>query len=199
MIPAVVLAAGRSSRMGRPKAALELPGDTTFLGRLLASLDAAGAAPLVVVTGPDRDAVTGAVREPLRARVRFVANPEPDRGQLSSMQCGLAAVETSAPAAVVALVDVPIVQPDTVRRLVERWAASGEALVRPSRGARHGHPFVVGRALIDALLAAPSDTTARHVIAPWLPGLDVEVEDEGPFEDVDTPEEYERLVRRIGR
>jgi molybdenum cofactor cytidylyltransferase len=197
MIPAIVLAAGRSSRMGRPKAALPLPGGQTFLSRLVMSLVAGGAGQVLVVTGRDDGAIRAAVG-PGTAPIVFIPNPAPERGQLSSLRCGVSALVPDARAALIALVDAPLVQPDTVAALVERWRAGAPPLVRPARRGRHGHPYLAGRPVLDAILSAPEAMTARDVLAPWLPGIDVPVDDDGPFEDVDTPEEYERLLARLG-
>jgi molybdenum cofactor cytidylyltransferase len=196
-IPAIVLAAGRSSRMGEPKSRLQLPGGDTFLGRVTRELTAGGAAPVIVVVsgceepGPPSAAPGGAVT------VQYVINAEPDRGQTSSLQCGLASVR-DAPAVLVTLVDVPLVTAAVVRALIHASASSGAALVRPTRGGRHGHPIVIAQPVIGELLAADPSVPARSIIrCHAADGVELQVADDGPFLDVDTPEEYRRLIASL--
>ena len=138
-VPAVVLAGGRSSRMGRPKALLPA-GRETFVGRIARTLRDGGAGPVVVVApAGDLAARIAAALGPHRPPPRVVANPDPDRGQLSSLLVGLAAIDRlgedprGAEAALVTLVDVPLVTAATVRALLDRWRRTRAPVVRPAR------------------------------------------------------------------
>src|SRR6516162_924652 len=146
VIPAVVLAAGRSSRMGRAKATLPLDGDT-FLSRIVRTFVAAGVDDVIVVVGHEAPAIIESF-ETARLTARFVVNREYDRGQLSSLIAGLAMVDRpGVVATLVTLVDVPLVSPATVRAVVARYRESGASVVRPTDGARHGHPVLIDRSL----------------------------------------------------
>lgn len=189
--PAIVLAAGASSRMGRPKALLPAgAAGPTFAHAVCASLAAGGAGPVVLVT---RASLAGALSEALPG-VRVVVNPDPDRGQLSSLLAGLAALD--APDAVLmTLVDVPLVRPETVRAIVQAWHATHAPLVRPLHAGRHGHPVVFGAALLEALRSADPAHGAKPIVHRFVPvSVDVAVDDAGVLEDVDTPEAYARLL-----
>ncbi|MBA2355051.1 MAG: nucleotidyltransferase family protein [Acidobacteria bacterium] len=198
-VPGVVLAGGRSSRMGRVKALLPWPpvhGDRPLVTCVTEVLRAAGVAPLAVVTGVHHDEIA-AVLDPRLTTVLF--NPDHASGQLSSLQCGLAWAwtQTSGDWVLSTLVDVPGVRVDTVRALVDaarRVRGDGHALaVRPTCAGRHGHPVLWHRATAPRLAAADPDCGARQVmraLAAEAFVLDLLVDDEAVLRDVDTWDEY---------
>ena len=194
MIPALVLAAGKSTRMGRPKAMLPLEGGDTFLTRLVRTFLEAKIDDIVVVVGADAAAVMHEFAASGLA-ARFVENKEFEQGQLSSLLAGLRAVDRPGlAAALVSLVDVPLVAASTVRAVVERYRRTQAAVIRPVQGTRHGHPVLIDRSLFDAIRAAnPNEGTKAVVRAYASTAGDVEVDDEGAFADIDTPEDYERV------
>lgn len=191
MMAGLILAAGASRRMGSPKALLEVEG-RTFLDRLIALL-AAHCEPVIVVLGHDAGRIRRGSK--LIAQARVVVNPEPDRGQLSSLQCGLR--EASGCGAVMYTpVDLPLVRPSTVAALI---AAAGDwtvhRIVAPEYRGCHGHPVCISRELIPEFLALPEDSTARDVIHRWRHlTVYVPVDDAGVTRDIDDPDAYQRLV-----
>jgi molybdenum cofactor cytidylyltransferase len=196
MIEAIVLAAGASSRMGRPKAALPLlNGRETFLSRLCGTLLDAGLPRVTIVTGAVPDVVSSAWPD-ADPRVRIAHNPDWSLGQLSSILAGLAAVdERQTDALVVALVDVPLVRASTVRALVEAWRTTRAPIVRPSRNGQHGHPVVFDRAIFHELRAADPAHGAKPIVHAHLDTLvDYAIDDDGAFRDADTEDEYQRLL-----
>jgi molybdenum cofactor cytidylyltransferase len=185
--------------MGEPKATLTLPNGDTFIGRITRELTAGGAAPVIVVASGREEPGPTPVTSGGATRVQYVINQEPDRGQMSSLQCGLASVP-AAPAVLVTLVDVPLVTAAVVRALIDAWASSGASVVRPTRGGRHGHPVVIAQPVIGELLAADPSDSARSVIRRHASGgVELEVADAGPFLNVNTPEEYRRLITSLTR
>jgi molybdenum cofactor cytidylyltransferase len=183
--------------MGEPKASLRLPDGDTFIARIARELMAGGAAPVLVVVSAHTSLAQAEAACPPSTPVRCIINPEAERGQLSSLQCGLAAV-ADAPAVVLTLVDVPLVTGAVVHALIEAWAASGAPLVRPTRAGRHGHPIVIAQPLIGELLAADRSSTTRDIVRHHAANaVELEVEEDGPFLDVDTPEEYRRLISAL--
>ena len=120
LVPGVVLAAGRSKRMGRVKALLPtaVPGET-FISRIVSELRAGGVDDVVVVVGSDGPSIRSTL-EHLRPPPRSVTNPNPDAGQLSSLLVGLRAIDRPGVGAMlVTLVDVPLIDAATVRLLLD--------------------------------------------------------------------------------
>jgi molybdenum cofactor cytidylyltransferase len=189
MTPAIVLAAGASTRMGRPKALLQA-GDRTFIRAILDTLREAGIGDAVVVIRAGDEAVIAEVTA--SGFGRTVVNPRPAEGQLSSLIAGLDAIDGPAvDAALVTLVDVPWITSSTVRLLLSRAAESGAPVIRAVHQARHGHPVIFKRRLFDALRQADPATGAKAVLRANTIE-DVEVPDPGVAEDIDTPEDYAR-------
>jgi CTP:molybdopterin cytidylyltransferase MocA len=197
MIPGIILAAGDSSRMGRPKALLSMGSSReSFLDRIVAVLREGGVEDVVVVLGRDADAIRAAAAGE-SPPVRFVDNTRYAEGQLSSLLAGLRAVDRpGVRAALVTLVDLPLLTSDTVRSILTAYRhAGGAAIVRPTKEGRHGHPVIFDRTLFQELQRADPASGARSVIhAHHADILDVEVTDEGAFIDIDTPADYQRLV-----
>lgn len=191
----VVLAAGASSRMGAPKAALTLAG-RTFLAHVVAALEGGGVPEVVVVIGDDPDgAVAGAARA---CSVGLVRNPAPERGQLASLKVALEHVVRTAPeaeAVLVALVDHPAVRASTVAALREAAAREPEAAIFvAAHDGRRGHPVLFRRSVWPELLAAPDEGGARTVVRAEPARVRVvPVDDPGVVTDVDTPEDLRRL------
>ena len=197
MLPGIVLAAGNSVRMGSPKALLASPDGRPFVTRIVETLHEAGVVDLVVVTGRDHDALVKVLsRGPSVPSI--ARNPDPSRGQLSSLLVGMdAVVGADTEAILVTLVDVPMVMVSTVTRVVTAWERTRAPIVRPAIGDRHGHPVIFDRALFDGLRGAPFDAGAKSVVrAHEHDLLNVPVDDEGCLVDIDTPGEYRSLSER---
>jgi molybdenum cofactor cytidylyltransferase len=197
VIPALVLAAGRSSRMGQPKATLPLDDGDTFLSRIVRTLLDAGVDDVVVVVGHDSEPIVSSFSAS-GLPARFVVNHEYDRGQLSSFVAGLRVIDRPGVSAVlVTLVDVPLVSSATVRAVVDRYRQTGAPVVRPTSGTRHGHPLLLDRSLFAELRGADLDQGAKPVVRAHASDVgDVPVDDEGAFTDIDTVDDYERVIGR---
>jgi molybdenum cofactor cytidylyltransferase len=195
MTSGIVLAAGGSTRMGRAKALLPA-GDRPFIRRILQALAAGGVpAPLVVVRPGDR----ALIAEVEAAGGRAIPNPRADEGQLSSLIAGLDAADApGVDGILVTLVDVPLVDPATVRTLLARATVSAAPILRAVHGGRHGHPVIFMRAVFDALRRADPSIGAKAVMRAFAVE-DVEVGDPGVLEDIDTPADFARVFGPVSR
>ncbi len=190
-IKPVILAAGDSARMGFPKALLPL-GAGTFLTHILDTLDALKLPAAWIVLGSHE----AMIRPHLNARrADVLVNPNPERGQFSSMRLAL---ENLAPDCIGCLlwpVDQPLISTALVRSLIRLFLHSTASLAMPDCSGKAGHPAIFGRNLIAELLAAPPEANPKFIIAGhkvhavWLP-----TEERNTVEDVDTPEDYLRLT-----
>ncbi len=193
MIAAIVLAAGRSERMGRPKALLSL-GDTSFLGAILSTIEASRVEEVRVVLGEDAEQIraAAAVPEPV-----VVVNPDSGSPMIASVRCGLRALPLEVKGVLLWPVDHPLVRPETVDLIVDAFEQREPAMVVPVHGGRRGHPALFAARLFPELLAAPDSAGARHVVhAREADLLEVPVEDAGVVTDIDTPETYEKVTGR---
>ena len=200
----VILAAGRSSRMGSEKALLPWPPGTQAQGASRQSLLAASIAALktiseavVVVAGTNAGALASEVSAGGAALVR---NPDPDRGQFSSLQTGLQeALARGYGAAVVTPVDCPPLSSATMQRLrtaFEQAIEAGKWAVEPENGGLHGHPLLAGGKLIDAFLRAPATSNAREVKQEYRDLIEYVSVPETLNVDLNTPGEYRALIAR---
>jgi molybdenum cofactor cytidylyltransferase len=145
---------------------------------------------VIVVLGHEPEVIRAGVRSPLQAV--FVLNTEYQRGQFSSMQCGLRAVPADADGVVFTPVDHPNVEEATVAKLI----ASGALIAIPQYLGRHGHPVLFSGPLISEFLALPADSQAPAVTHRHANEIRyIDVADAGILDDIDDPEAYHRLLQ----
>jgi len=195
-LAAVVLAAGRSSRMGQAKMALPW-GGTTVVGHVVETLAQAGVDEIVVVTGGAHvqvDAALARLPESTAQRLRSVHNPNYNLDyMILSLQCGLRSLSEHASAALVALGDQPQMEAEVVRAVMQVYRQQGARLVIPSYQMRRGHPWLVARPLWDDLLILqPPETTRGFLNTHAAEIVYVDAPDDSILRDLDTPEDYAR-------
>ena len=196
MILALVLAAGRSERMGKPKALLPLRGGT-FLEAILATIAGGGLDGAKVVLGHGS--------EEIRERIALaddlvVINADWPRGMLSSIRAGLRALPPETEAFLLWPVDHPLVTADTVDHLVAAFRAGAGPIVVPRHAGRRGHPVLFDARLAGEVESAPDDVGAKSVVHAHEGSVAaIDVVDPGIITDIDTPEAYESALGRAPR
>ena len=196
MTVALLPAAGASRRMGRPKLLLPVNGRPMVAG-VVEALRGGGLRKIVLVTAPGDEDLQSWARQ---NGVIVAINPDPDRGMLSTIQEGIAALGGSAELAhrgeilLVSPADLPNLQAETVSELLQKMIETGAPLAFPAFRCKRGHPLAIAPRLIPEI-----DTLDPNVGLKQLRDrheaelLEIEVEDAGVVQDVDTPEDYERL------
>lgn len=200
-IAAVVPAAGMSRRMGRLKPLLPF-GDKPMLARVSENLAAAGAAPVIVVTGHAAPDIVAALRasgsrDANGGDLLCAHNADyAAGGMLSSVQTGVRALPEDAEAFLLALGDQPMVRPATLRALLRARRETGAPIVRPVHGGRRGHPVLFDARCAPDILALPAGATLKtYVTQRRAEAVEVAVDDAAVLADVDTPEDYQRALR----
>lgn len=186
-VAAILLAAGKSLRMGSCKQLLPL-GEGTVIARCLGTLAAAGIDRIVVVVSPEGERVAEVAR---KHPVRIVTNPEPEGDMASSVRVGRDSLAACATGVIVSLCDYPLVSAATVAALIDGHAAAPGSIIIPCHREKRGHPLLFPRAILDGL--------ASGMILRDLVRSDPErtcrldVDDPGVLLDMDTPEDYRRI------
>lgn len=192
-IAAVVLAAGRSRRMGTVnKLLIGVDGKPMVRHAVDAAL-AAGLAPVVVVTGHERDKVAAALSD---APATLVHNPDYADGLSSSLRAGLGALPSEAEGALVCLADMPRVSAAELKRLAGAFEPrEGRAIIVPTRRGKRGNPVLWARQFFAEMRAVAGDVGARHLIGAY-PELvaEIEMEGDGVLTDIDTPQALAKLA-----
>jgi molybdenum cofactor cytidylyltransferase len=194
MISAVILSAGESSRMGRPKALLPIDGQT-FIERIVGALRQGGIERIVVVLGFNAEELR---RQIAHLAVEILINPDYRRGQLSSLQVAVRHLQKveNCHGMMVHLVDHPYIDPQLVQLMVRRFDESKVSIVVPRHQGKRGHPVIFSSSLFAELLGAPMDRGAKSVVNGHRDDtLEIDTEDVGVTLDIDTPDLYRRHVK----
>jgi len=187
MITAIILAAGQSKRMGKPKMLLPW-GGTTVLEKVIATFKTANVDEILVVTGGKRQQIEALVE----GSARTLFNPNYAEGEmLSSVQIGLAGLLPGTEAALIGLGDQPQVQGRSVQLVIDEYRTSGASIVVPSFQMRRGHPWLVMRDHWGEILAMRSPASLRDFLNNHADEIHyVAVNSDSILQDLDTPEDY---------
>ncbi|HEY5042208.1 MAG TPA: nucleotidyltransferase family protein [Verrucomicrobiae bacterium] len=191
----VILGAGASARMGRPKLLLPWRG-TTVIGQLLSQWRALGAGQIAGVLRANDDALAAELDRLHHPKSDRIENPQPERGMFSSIVCAVnwngwrEGISNWA----VVLGDQPHLRMETLRQLVEFSAQNVDAICQPAFGGRAGHPVILPQRTFMELKSSGAATMKDFLNRSAAPRVQLVINDPGLTLDLDTPEDYQRLT-----
>jgi len=195
-VAVVILAAGASTRMGRPKLLLPWQG-TTVIGHLIGQWQTLGADPIALVCPANHTPLLEAIDERGNHAVRCIINPQPERGMFSSIQC--AARWDGWPGGLthwaISLGDQPLVRPDTLERLLAFATVHPDAVCQPARFGRGRHPVLLPSRIFKQLRESAVADFKQFLLETGTPPTRCEMDDAGLDLDLDAPADYETALR----
>jgi molybdenum cofactor cytidylyltransferase len=194
MVSAIVLAAGESRRIGKPKLLLPL-GESTILGKSIENVAASGVGETIVVLGYAADMIMPMINS---TPVKTVINHLYRRGMSTSIIAGVGAVGAKAGAVMLVLADQPFINSRVIDLLLAEFGRRNKGIVVPTYKGQRGHPAIISLRYRDELLALRGDIGAREIISRHLGDVhEVEVDSPGVIFDIDTLKDYRHLQTAI--
>jgi molybdenum cofactor cytidylyltransferase len=188
-IAAIILAAGKSARMGQAKQLLRL-GDTTVLGQTLANVRRAALDEIILVLGASAEAI--------RRQLKVVVNAHYEQGMAASLRAGLEAVSPQTTAVLIVLADQPLIRPATLTQLADHYRRTNPQILIPTYRGTRGNPVLLDRSLFAEAMALEGDVGCRALFAQHPETIEkLEVEDEGILLDIDNQDDYQRLTSAL--
>jgi len=192
MIAAIVLAAGRSRRMGTQKLLLPWSGQTV-IGHIVDQVLAAGLNQVCVVVSADRGAVSHALAD---RSVTLITNPDPDAEMLSSVRCGIRSLPPECDAAMIVLGDQPEIRADTIAALLSAYRRSSAGIIAPIHDGRRGHPLILSSQYFPKVLTRFDGVGLHGLLAEHVDDLLLlEVSSSSVLADLDSPDDYKRAIK----
>ncbi len=191
-VTAIILAAGQSRRMGRQKLLLDFNGKL-LIQRVVETVAESCVDKIIVVTGGHHDEVLEAVGD----GVKFTHNPDPSRGMLSSVRCGLVAIDSDTQIIAVFLGDQPRLSPNIINTVIATFLKSPRLIAVPVLDGKRGHPLVFDGRYRDEVLSMFDKVGLRGLLAAHPEEVcEVEVDSKTILEDVDTEEDFQKLLEK---
>jgi len=187
MINAIILAAGASERMGKPKPLLRF-NDKTFLDQIISVLKRSEADRITVVLGAEAEKIKKTID---LSGTSIVINKDYQKGQLSSLILGIEQTPQETEAILICLVDNPFITKEVVNKIISKFKETNNPIIVPVFNKKRGHPTLFSRSLFNELLNAPEEQGARYVIySNEEKILELETSENGILIGIDTPDDY---------
>lgn len=195
-IVAVILAAGASTRMGRPKMLLPF-GDSTVIEAVIGNVTASRVAHTVVVLGYGWTQIFRLIEH---LPVEIIVNPRPERGMISSVQWALAQMNQSADGMLFVLGDQPLIPGWVHDTLITAFAYHPDSIVVPTHQGKRGHPALFSARFRDEIINLPSDNGLNTLLHAHPEAVhEVPVDTDTILLQMNTPEEYQQMLGRLGQ
>lgn len=197
MISAILLAAGESKRMAGAFKPLLKWGTRTVIEACIHHLRDSRLDEIIVVLGHREFEIRARLAG---AGVEFAINRDYQQGMISSIKTGLALVSPQSDAVLVALVDQPMVGTDVINLLIASYASGSQKIALPAHNGQHGHPIIISKDYVEEIMQldnASPDGLRTVIEAHRDEWLEVAVESPTVLEDIDRPEDYERLSQQV--
>lgn len=187
MIDAIILAAGRSKRMGKLKPLLRF-NDKTFLDQIISVLKLSVLGRITVVLGAEAEKIKKSAD---LSGTNIVINKDYQKGQLSSLIAGMEQTPQETEAILVCLVDNPFITKEVVNKIISKFKQTNSPIIVPVFNKKRGHPTLFSRSLFNELLNAPEEQGARYVLySNEEKVLELETSESGILIGIDTPDNY---------
>jgi len=192
LIQGVILSAGKSERIGFPKALLEINGER-FVDFIIKRMRDAGIKDIIVVLGKDIDLI----KKEAKLDAEIVYNENWEGGQISSLRKAIRSVKKEIEAIIFTLVDHPLVKSSTYKKLIDIWKEDKDKIIVPLYNGRKGHPTIFPRKFFNDILFKELKNGARSIIRENIEDVRyVVVDDEGIVIDIDTISDYKKFIKK---
>lgn len=194
----IILAAGAATRFGQPKQLLRLK-DKYLIERVLDAALTSRLGRIVLVLGYAHQKILQALgKKSQHPKLHIEINPHYKKGQSHSLRVGLAVVKNDFPAVIFLLGDQPMLNSATINTLLERFWSAGKNICAPAYRGQRKNPVILGRRFYDQLMQIKGDIGARQLIDDHPDQvLTVEIDDPLCFFDIDTPQDFENLKKKL--
>ena len=192
MISAIILAAGKSTRMGFPKLMLTIKGKG-LLQHVIDNVLKSKVDDVIVVLGAEAEKLRKEI-DPSKARI--IVNPSFNEGQSTSLKAGLRSISPESQAVIILLGDQPFINDATVDALMDKYLESGSPVVAPVYNGKRGNPVLFDRSLIPELINASGDKGGRTIVEKYTDRMaTVEIDSSSIGIDIDTWDDYQKISR----
>lgn len=197
-ISGILLAAGESKRMGKPKLLLNL-GESNIINTTIENLLKSEIFELIIVLGHEAQNIECSSSSQDK-RIKFVTNKNYRKGMSTSIKCGVLIASKGSEAFLIALGDQPLISPKIINRLMEKYQSSGAGIVTVIHQCLRGHPVIISKKYLQEILALNGDIGARDLLKQHLDDTtSINIESSEEFFDIDRIQDYEELKKIFDR